>query len=64
MIEEERRYMTGIFIVDNSVVMSWCFESDGNTIEGSEYNTIKAKPGGGRGTPYRKNNLKTQIWEV
>jgi hypothetical protein len=64
MIEEERRYMTGIFVVDNSVVMPWCFESDGNTIEGSGYNTEKAKPRWGRGTPYGKNNLKTQVWEV
>jgi len=44
--------------------MSWCLDSDGDTIEGSGYNEKPAKPDWGRGTFDGKDNLKTQVWEV
>jgi hypothetical protein len=57
-------FMTGVLGADNSIVMSWCLDSDGDKIEGSGYNKLLDKPDWGRGTFDGKDNHKTQAWEV
>ena len=56
--------MTGVLGADNSVVMSWCLDSDGDKIEGSGYNDLLDKPDWGRGIFDGKDNLKHWVWEV